>query len=441
MSEHESNVYHFFQKCEDKSLTLRKASELIGLSYRQIKRLWREYKNHGVQGIISKKRGSRSNRSFSESFKEEIVTLIASKYMGCKPGFVTEKLKANEKICISDETVRRLMIEYHLWIPRQSKKQIHQRRDRKECEGELVQIDASDHRWFEDRGPPSHLHLIVDDATGKIKGGYFTKEETTIGYYKAIQPYFEKEGRPVNIYCDRRGTFKVNGGKDRKTTQFQRAMKELGIGIIYAMSAPAKGRVERTFGTLQDRLVCELRLRHISTMEEANAYLPEFITEYNAKYGKVPASPFNAHRNLNPDQELKYILCFKHFRKVTKNLEISYKKTIYQLDEKHNGLKKGKIEVVETLDGEILFIHDDIKLKWRAFIDRPREQELKENIEKFLKKRKIVSINTSWRGNHFKRRINENKNISNEEQKLIEVRLERRIKEARLENIEIMKMN
>jgi hypothetical protein len=331
------------------------------------------------------------------------------------------------------------MIEHHLWIPRRSKKQIHQRRDRKECEGELVQIDASDHRWFENRGPKCHLHIIVDDATGKIKGGYFAKEETTIGYYRAFKPYLEREGRPVNIYCDRRGTFKVNGGKNRAITQFQRAMKELGIGMIYAMSPEAKGRVERTFGTLQDRLVCELRLKHISTIEEANAYLPEFIADYNTKYGKAPASPFNAHRNLNSEQELKYILCFKHIRKITKHLEISYKGKIYQLEEKHYGLKKGKVEIVETLDGELLFKHNGVKLKASIFIDRPKEQEINKNAERFLKNRKIVSINTPWRGRPLKKETEKKQTInSKKEQKIIQIRFDNRIRESRLENIEII---
>lgn len=439
MSERESNVYHFFQQCENKTLTLLKASELISLSYRQTKRLWKEYKNHGAQGIISKKRGAKSNRAFSESFKQEIITTISDKYVNCKPGFVTEKLERNEGIRISDETVRQLMIENHLWIPGRLKKHIHQRRNRKEYEGELVQIDASDHSWFENRGPKCHLHLIVDDATGKIKGGHFAKEETTIGYYRAIQPYLEREGRPVNIYCDRRGTFKVNGGKNRTTTQFQRAMKELGISMIYARSPEAKGRVERSFGTLQDRLVCELRLKHISTMQEANEYLPEFIADYNIRYGKVPANPFNAHRNLNPNQELKYILCFKHSRKITKHLEISYKGKIYQLEQKHDELKKNKIEIIETLDGEVLFTHNGVKLKARTFVDRPKEQETNKNIERFLKNRKIVSINTPWRGKLSKRDTEEKPILrSAKEQKVIQLRLDKRIEESRLENIEII---
>jgi hypothetical protein len=438
MDERESNIYHYFQQVENKRLTLIKASKLIGLGYRQTKRLWKAYKTQGIHGIISKKRGAKSNRSFSLSFKQEILMIIASKYTSCKPGFVTEKLEANEGIRVSDETVRQLMIEQHLWIPHRSKKQIHQRRDRKECLGELAQTDASDHLWFEKRGPRCHLHLIVDDATGKIMGGHFCEEETTLGYYRAIQPYLEREGRPVKIYCDRRGTFKVNAGKNRTITQFHRAMKELGIGMIYARSPEAKGRIERTFGTLQDRLVCELRLRNISTIDEANEYLPEFITAYNAKYGKVPMSQFNAHRSLNSDQELKYILCFKHVRKVTKHLEISYKGKIYQLDEKHEEVKKGKVEVIETLDGELLFTHNGVKLKANVFIDRPREQETNKNTERFLKSRKIVSINTPWRGKPPKSDIDEKVTVSKEEQKIIQLRLNNRIQESRLENIEIM---
>jgi hypothetical protein len=437
MDEHEGKIHHYFQCVQNKELTLLKASELIGLSYRQTKRLWREYKEQGLAGIISKKRGVKSNRSYSEIFKQEVVSIIARKYSNCKPGFVTEKLEGNEGIKISDETVRQLMIEHHLWIPHQRKRRTHKRRDRKELEGELVQIDASDHNWFEDRGPECHLHLIVDDATGKIKGGYFAEEETTLGYYKAIQPYLEREGRPVNIYCDRRGTFKVNKGKIRKDTQFKRAMKEMGIGMIYARTAEAKGRVERTFGTLQDRLVCELRLRNISTIQEANEYLLEFITDYNAKYGKDPASPFNAHRDLNPNQELKYILCFKHIRKVTKHLEISFKGKIYQFDEKHEKLKKGKVEVIETLDGELIFTHNGVKLKAKVFIDRPRKDEANKNIARFLKEPKVVSINTPWRGKFDIATKKETKSIISEEEK-IENRLNRRIQKSRLENIEMI---
>lgn len=226
----------------------------------------------------------------------------------------------------------------------------------------------------------------------------------------------------------------MNSGKKDGVTQFQRAMKELDIKMIYAMSPEAKGRVERAFGTLQDRLVCELRLHHISTMEEGNEYLGEFIAEYNAKYGKVPTSPFNAHRNLNRNQELKYILCFKAVRKVTKHLEISYKGIIYQLDEKHKGVKKSEIEVIETLDGEFLFTHNNVKLKAKAFIDRPREEDINKNKEMFLKDHKIISINTPWRGRPFKIDKEQKTIISVEEQD----RLNKRIEESRLENIEII---
>ena len=353
---------------------MRQVAELINLSYRQTKRLWNGYKNQGVKALISKKRGAKSNRALCDSLKQKIVSMIVDKYFNCKPGFITEKLRDNEGVKVSDETVRQLMIEHNLWIPNRKTK-VHKRRNRKECEGELVQIDASQHRWFEDRGPKCHLHLIVDDATSKLKGGFFAEEETTEGYYNAFQPYLESEGRPLNVYCDKRGVFKVNTGENKNFTQFQKAMSILDIGIIYAHSPQAKGRVERAFGTLQDRLLCELRLRRISTIQEANEYLPKFIAEYNAKYGKIPANPFNAHRELKQKQNLKYILCYRHERRVTKNLEISYKGNIYQIDEKHHDLKRNKIEVIETLDKELFFTHNGVKLKTVIFIDRPRENE------------------------------------------------------------------
>ncbi|MBA3604058.1 MAG: DDE-type integrase/transposase/recombinase [Parachlamydiaceae bacterium] len=140
-----------------------------------------------------------------------------------------------------------------------------------------MQIDASHHAWFEDRGPKCHLHLLIDDATSKLMGGYFAPEETTEGYYRACFPYFEKMGRPVSLYSDKRGTFIVNQGCPRHDTQFARAMKELDIRMITAHSPQAKGRIERAFGTLQERLVWEMRLNNISSIEEANVFLPNFL--------------------------------------------------------------------------------------------------------------------------------------------------------------------
>jgi hypothetical protein len=358
MSSKEIDRCAIFNKVKDRQLNLVKASQLLGLSYPQTKRIWSRYKKEGRQGLISKRRGLTSNRAIPPDKCLLIIHIIEKYYQYCKPLFISEKLKDLHNMKVSSEFIRQLMIKHHFWIPNKKKQRLHQRRQRRDSEGELEQIDASDHAWFEDRGPRCHLHLLVDDATSKIMGGHFGLEETTEGYYRACLPYFEKTGRPRSLYCDKRGTFVVNKGSSERETQFSRAMRELEIGMIIAHSPQAKGRIERVFGTLQERLVWEMRLRNISTIDEANVFLPSFIEMYNKKYSQQPASPFNAHRSLNQGVELKYIMCTKEERIVSKNLEISYKNQIYQLQPPEAlklKLKKAKIAVITTLDNEIFF--------------------------------------------------------------------------------------
>lgn len=356
MSQKEADRSIVLAKVKEKQITLKEAAHGMLLSYPQTKRLWARYKKEGAKGLISRKRGKKSNRAVSEKERKKIVKIISSHYQDCKPLFITEKLCEYHNINYSSEFIRQLMIEYHLWIPKRSKTKIHPRRQRRESEGMLLQGDASDHDWFEGRGPRCHLHLFVDDATSKIEGGQFELEETTKGYYKALKPILEQKGRPVNIYTDKRGTFVVNQGNKRGKTQFARAMKELDINMITAHSPQAKGRVERTFGTLQERLVWEMRINHICTIEEANHFLPKFIEKHNNKYGKRPSNPFDAYRSLNKNTPLKYILSTKEERTVSKNLEIQYKREIYQLTPPDNvRIQNKKITVITTLDNELVF--------------------------------------------------------------------------------------
>jgi hypothetical protein len=358
-----------------RKITLKKASELMGLSYSHTKRLWSQFKSLGPKGLISKKRGRKSNRTVPASKRQEIAKIIADNYYECKPLFISEKLEERHGIKYSSEFIRQLMIEFHLWIPKKAKKNIHQRRERRECEGELVQMDASDEDWLEGRGPRCHLHLLIDDATSKILGAYFAEEETTYGYFRACKPYFEKKGLPISLYNDKRGTFIVNQGKNRNETQFARAMKELGIKMIFAHSPQAKGRIERVFGTLQERLIWEMRIAHISTIEEANKFLPGFLEKHNKKFSVAPANTFNAHRTLNHSQPLKYILCTKEKRKVTKNLEVQYNNRIYQLRPPSNlqeTLKKSEIEVLTTLDNQLVFEYRGVLIKHEEYDSQPK---------------------------------------------------------------------
>lgn len=446
MSEKESRRAHIFEQVKSRVITLVVASRLLDRSYRQTKRLWMSYKKKGVLGLISQKRGKPSNRQFSKERHKEIVQIISDNYSNCKPTFITEKLEEEHGISVSPETTRKLMIEHGLWFPNRKKVNPHQRRNRRECEGELVQTDASDHAWFEDRGPKCQLHLIVDDATGKLKGGHFAEEETTIGYYKAFWKYFEREGLPAAIYCDKRGTFKVNKGKRNQLTQFSRAMKELNVKVIFAHSPEAKGRIERAFGTLQDRLICEMRLRHISTIKEANKFLPSFIEKYNEKFGKAPSNPFNAHHPVNNNKPLKYILCFKYKRIVSKNLEISFENEIYQLQaERGQNLRKAEVDVIVTLEGEMRVEYRDKEVKFKHYRELSAMNQ-NEMVNKHHKASKIIYLQRrKWdnkdlfhtvetRG--FKER---SEILTPGEKKQASINLMIMRREAREENIEIRK--
>lgn len=379
MSQKEVDRALFLNQVKKKQITLKRASELLRLSYPQAKRLWSQYKQHGPPGLISQKRGRKSNRAIPDERKKEIVRLINANYQDCKPRFISEKLAQYHNIKYSAEFIRQVMIEYKLWFPQTRSEKVHQRRERKESEGEMLQADASNHAWFEERGVKCHLHLFVDDATSKIVGGYFCPEETTEGYYKALKPVLQTGGRPVNIYTDKRGTFTVNQGDKRGKTQFGRAMQELEINMILAHSPQAKGRIERVFGTLQERLVWEMRIHQINTIEEANQFLPSFFEEYNKKFAIAASNPINAYRPLNQSMNLKYIFCTKEIRKITKNLEIQYNSQIYQLiPPKHlrTRLKGAHVVVITTLENELLFEYDGIILDYKRYDELEYQEPL-----------------------------------------------------------------
>ena len=338
-------------------ISLREVSNLLDISYRQTLRLWSNFQLCGESAFVSKKRNN-CNRSLDSGLEDRILSLIRKYYSDYGPTLLSEKLEELHYIKISKETIRKIMIMHGL---RQSKKQkqikIYQRRKRRSCFGELEQIDGSPHAWFEDRGPYCTLLLAVDDATGEITAARFEEGETTTGYFCLMKNYLQAHGKPVCLYSDKYGVFQVNHGRDRsKPTQFARAMKELNIKIITAHSPQAKGRIERKNGVLQDRLVKELREQGISTVREANIYLPTYIEKHNKRFGKEPACPFNAHCELDHNQDLDQILCGKEARKISKNLEVRYKNEIYQIHAPNrvNRLRGVVVQVIEKMDGEIL---------------------------------------------------------------------------------------
>lgn len=362
MSTKELHRLSVVQKIMDKRLTQALGAQQLGLSIRQVKRLVRKYKQHGTEGLVSKQRGQVSNNKFSDKKIEDIKKLVSVHYYDFGPKFAAEKLIEKHGIKVSKETLRQWMVDWGLWnAKRQKQAQIHPQRDRRDCFGELTQIDGSPHPWFEDRGPKCCLLVAIDDATSRICSLHFEPTETTAGYFKLMRKYIINYGIPLATYNDRHGIFRINlpTAGEYTETQFGRAARQLGIEVICAYSAEAKGRVERANKTLQDRLVKEMRLLGISDIETANAYLPTFIEDHNRRFAVEPLSSENAHhKDLPTDEEMNLIFSYQDDRTISKNLEVSYENMIYQIKTNTKGyrLRHSIVTVCKDLNDVITLV-------------------------------------------------------------------------------------
>ncbi len=328
MSRKEISRLEVMQKLDEKRLSQKEAGRILNLGVRQVKRLLKAYRKQGAAGLISKHRGRPGNNRLKAEEKKKVLDLLKGKYTGFGPTLAHEKLTEKEKLSISVESVRQLMIREGLWKPRKVKKEAaHQLRERRACLGELVQIDGSPHAWFEGRAEACVLLVFIDDATGKLLQLLFVGNESFFSYCAAAEAYFRRYGKPIAFYSDKHGIFRVNQpslGQGDALTQFGRAMQELDIQIICANTPQAKGRVERANQTLQDRLVKEMRLRGISSIEQGNAYLPEFIADFNLRFAVEPSSSVDAHRALTVQDDLATILTWQEPRSVSKNLTVQF---------------------------------------------------------------------------------------------------------------------
>jgi hypothetical protein len=318
--------------------------------------LVRAYRDHGAYGLVSKRRGRPSNNRLPEETKRQALSLLKGKYNGFGPTLACEKLVEIEGLKISVESVRQLMITEDLWKPRKARKvAVHQMRSRRACYGELVQIDGSPHDWFEGRAPACSLLVFIDDATGRLGQLSFVKSESFFSYAQAARAYVERHGKPLAFYSDKHGIFRVNqpaSGTTPALTQFGRAMQQLDIQIICAHTPQAKGRVERAIQTLQDRLPKELRLRKISSWQDGNAFLPEFIHDFNQRFAVQPRSDLDAHRPLSNQDDLDQILTWQETRILSKNLTIQFRKTVYQIQTKRPTYALRHAPVTVCLDAQ-----------------------------------------------------------------------------------------
>lgn len=374
MSTKEIERLKIIERIYNGGLSQVKAAKILELTDRQVRRLQREYEKIGAAALVSKQRGKTSNRKYSEPFKKQVIECIREQYWDFGPTLATEKLKERQNIIIGIETARLWMTEAGIWKPKIAKEiTIHPPRARRACFGELIQIDGSQHAWFEDRGPFCTLIVFIDDATSRIQFMRFFPAETTFAYFKMVELYIEKYGKPMAFYSDKLSVFKINATEaylGTGETQFGRAMRELGIDLLYANSAPAKGRVERANETLQDRLVKELRLHNISTIEGGNKFLEGNYTEiFNTKFSIPPFDPTDAHREVDEKCNLDIIFTLQVNRKITKNITVRYKSKIYQIIVPGKGyrLRQGIVTVCESESGEITLLHKGQSLNYRVY--------------------------------------------------------------------------
>lgn len=362
MSEKELDRALVLRNVLDGVMSKVKAAATLGLSERQVRRLLAKLQDRGPGGLISNKRNKRSNRAISDEIRTKALVLVDEHYHDYGATLITEKLYERHQIKIGKETMRRWLIQTERRQAKRTKPiKIRQLRARRDCFGELIQIDGSIHDWFEGRGEKCTLLVFIDDATSKLVNLMFVPEESTLGYFAALDEYIKQHGKPRSIYTDKHAVFKVNtpgGWNTTGLTQFGRALKQLNIEAIFAHSPEAKGRVERANNTLQDRLVKELRYFGISTITEANKFLKQYIHEYNRKFSIEPKNHVDLHQTLT-NRELFMLdktLSIQTKRKANKSLIIKHHNVSYQLINVGKGHRyvNQNVTVCEKPDGNVL---------------------------------------------------------------------------------------
>jgi transposase len=373
MSLQEVDRYAVVEQVVQRRMKQSDAALWLNVSVRQVKRLVRAVRRDGVQGIISKRRGMPSNRRTGAALRERFVGLVREHYGDFGPTLASEHLTEHHGYALSAETLRGWMIEEGLWKPKRARLgRIHSPRQRRSRQGELVQIDASPHAWFEQRAPKCCLIAFIDDATSAVSHACFYPVESTGAYLHSLREHVQAHGRPLALYSDRHSIFTKHDPEDPAPTQFERALGELGIESILAYSPQAKGRVERLFQTLQDRLVKALRLAGISCIEQANAWLPQFVQRHNARFARAPSDAANAHRPfLGSALDLARICAHHHRRVLSKTLTCQFRGRLLVLltqeSEPHYALRSQGVDLIEHLDGAVELLRNGQALPYRAF--------------------------------------------------------------------------
>ena len=403
-SQRELKRLHIVQKVIEGTLRRTEAAEMLSLSIRQTGRIVGRVREEGPQGVVQQSRGRESNRKYPEELKARVIELYRQNYEGFGPTLAQEKLFERDSISISDETLRLWLIEAGLWKKKRKGRQHRQWRPRKERYGEMIQADGSHHDWFEGRGAECVFMGYIDDATGKVLGRFY-EYEGTLPAMDSFRRYIRKHGIPMSLYMDKHTTYKASGkptiedelNGTEPMSQFGRALKELGVQLIHAHSPQAKGRVERLFNTLQDRLVKEMRLRGISSIAEANEFLKEYLPIYNRRFAKKAAQAENLHRPIPKGLDLHRILCIKTERTPKNDFTIAHDRKLYQIEE---AVKTKKLMVEEYPDGSMAIWCRGQKVKFRQIKAKP-EKPPKQSPRPARRKISTPAKDHPWRGLFF----------------------------------------
>jgi transposase len=361
----------------DKAVRQREASEVLGVTTRQVRRLIQRVRTEGDAGLVHRSRGTPSNRRHRPALKAQVLRLYGQHYGDFGPTLAAEKLAERHGITLSDETLRRWLRECGVEHFTRRKRPHRAWRARKAHVGELVQLDGSHHDWLEGRGPRCVLMAYIDDASSRVFGRFYAYEGT-IPAMDSFRHYVMHYGIPLALYTDQHTTYKSPAAPTVEEqlagrtphSQFERSLAELGVAVIHAHSPQAKGRVERLFHTFQDRLIKELRLAGVTTLDAANQFLAHYLPIYNRQFAIPPAQAADLHRPRPASRDLDRSLCLKTPRVLRRDWTVAHHGQLYQI---HDALRATHVQVEERLDGTMRMTHNGQPLKYQAIAVRPRK--------------------------------------------------------------------
>jgi len=391
---------HVIEKVLEGGLKQVEAAEILSLSSRHIRRVVKRVKKEGQRGIVHRSRGRPSNRKIPDQLKDKVIKLYRGRYKDFGPTLASEKLLERDGVSLSDETLRRWLIEAGDWKRVRKRRRHRQWRERKGHRGEMVQMDGSHHAWFEDRGDPCVLMGYIDDATGDPFGRFYDYEGT-MPAMDSFKRYIRKHGLPLKVYLDGHSTYKSTAKPTieeqlegmEPLSEFERALKELGVEVNHAHSPQAKGRIERLFRTFQDRVIKEMRLKEIRTIEEGNKFLEAYLPIYKKRFSVRPRQKDDVHRPLPRGIDLNAILCVKTERTLRNDFTVAHNHKLYQIEE---ATKASKVIVQNRMDGSMRITYQGRALRFREITQRPI-RENKQSVATKKRKTYIPPADHPWR--------------------------------------------